>query len=628
MFSALIQRRLALKVHVSFDTWYIPLGDVFVILIFKVSYISGSKYCSNFLTLYMYFLDNCRSSSEVLICSIILLVVIMISLDWRHITCLKTFIINSKFIQITFSYILRFKFKKKSLLSLGLLNPGSLGTRHDEFLIAMEHHSVDIMAINETWIRDGEEKKAPMPPGYRLRHIPRPAGERVRGGGVGFYLKRGVSARLLAHPVAPAVEQMWLGLTLNGIKLAVGTAYRPPWQNTDNFINAISDSMSHLSSFDQVILMGDFNIDMLKVQDVNTKKLNNFLYCQHLTQYVDRATHFTGHSETLIDVICSSLSVTDLCIDHIPELSSHAFVSFKVKINKAKIPPRLIIYRPLKDVNFESFQSNLDHIEWERVLSGDVSNSVITFNAFLLNLFDRHAPVKFSVVKEYSFPWITYNIKKMVAKRNEAHSRYKRSGSEAHRMYYKDMKKIVIDAIQNEKSAYFNKYIVSQVKNPRGLWKHIKLNVADFNKKNVDIPHYLWDPNGMNDFFLNLPGENRTRLSDLTYYEFHRYSDAQFTLKPVTEFAVDKVIKSISTQAQGSDGISLDMLLMTLPRTLSTITAIVNQSIDLGVFPEPWKNAVVKPIPKVSSPAEFKDLRPISILPLMSKILERVVCMQ
>ncbi|CAH2105512.1 unnamed protein product [Euphydryas editha] len=59
-------------------------------------------------------------------------------------------------------------------LKVGFLNPGSLGTKHEEFLVAMSRHNVDIMAINETWLKTGEEDRAPRLPGYRLRHIPRP----------------------------------------------------------------------------------------------------------------------------------------------------------------------------------------------------------------------------------------------------------------------------------------------------------------------------------------------------------------------------------------------------------------------------------------------------------------------
>ncbi|XP_063358853.1 laminin subunit alpha lam-3-like [Cydia amplana] len=71
------------------------------------------------------------------------------------------------------------------------------------------------MAINETWLHDGEEGRAPVIPNYRLRHIPRPRSVRARGGGVGFYVKNGVAARRCAHPPDMGVEQMWLKLSIN-----------------------------------------------------------------------------------------------------------------------------------------------------------------------------------------------------------------------------------------------------------------------------------------------------------------------------------------------------------------------------------------------------------------------------
>ncbi|CAK1588448.1 unnamed protein product [Parnassius mnemosyne] len=88
------------------------------------------------------------------------------------------------------------------------------------------------------------------------------------------------------------------------------------------------------------------------------------------------------------------------------------------------------------------------------------------------------------------------------------------------------------------------------------------------------------------------------------------------------------MISNIASNAQGADGITRDMIKLTLPRTLAIITAIVNQSIKTGVFPDIWKRALVKTIPKKSNPNELKDLRPISILPLMSNIVEKVVSQQ
>lgn len=168
---------------------------------------------------------------------------------------------------------------KKRGLKFGLLNAGSLGTRHDELIAAMERHDVDVMAINETWLRQGEEGRAPAVPNYRLRHVPRPASVRSRGGGVGAYIRRGVTARVLPHPATDNVEQMWLCMTVNAKKIVIGIAYRPPWLNVDVFMTALSASMEAFAWCDNVIILGDFNINMLNPNESAKYKIEEFMAC-------------------------------------------------------------------------------------------------------------------------------------------------------------------------------------------------------------------------------------------------------------------------------------------------------------------------------------------------------------
>ncbi|VVC89755.1 unnamed protein product [Leptidea sinapis] len=80
---------------------------------------------------------------------------------------------------------------------------GSLGSKDDNLAVSVSRNDIDVLAINETWLRAGEEGRAPMLPGYRLQHIPRPPFVRSRGGGVGFYTKQNINARTLVHPEDP-----------------------------------------------------------------------------------------------------------------------------------------------------------------------------------------------------------------------------------------------------------------------------------------------------------------------------------------------------------------------------------------------------------------------------------------
>ena len=52
---------------------------------------------------------------------------------------------------------------------------------------------------------------------------------------------------------------------------------------------------------------------------------------------------------------------------------------------------------------------------------------------------------------------------------------------------------------------------------------------------------------------------------------------------------------------------------------------IINKSLKTGIFPEDWKHGTVIPIPKVANPQSVNELRPITLLPLPGKIMERLI---
>ena len=70
------------------------------------------------------------------------------------------------------------------------------------------------------------------------------------------------------------------------------------------------------------------------------------------------------------------------------------------------------------------------------------------------------------------------------------------------------------------------------------------------------------------------------------------------------------------------------MLKLSLSILIRHITHILNICIETGYFPRVCRTAIVCPIPKVSKPLVLNDLRPISLLSVLSKVLERAVYKQ
>ena len=365
------------------------------------------------------------------------------------------------------------------------------------------------------------------------------------------------------------------------------------------------------------------------IKDHNSDRLSPFLQCTNLEQYVTSATHFTDHSATLIDLICGSTKIFNVTVNYIPDLSSHAYIVGELNMKKPKPIPKWISYRPLKDINLKEFDAQVEATSWERCICDvDVNMSLFCFNLYILNIFDNCAPIKVSYVKSQSYPWITETIKTMMKLRDEAHAKSRATKLEPDKLYYKQLKCVVNRALFSEKAVFFRKNLNANYKNSRELWKNVKLHVADFKSKKSSIPLNINNPDLINKNFLDTPGKDFVKISDLTYLEYHRFNTSMFSIQPVTELMVSKIIANFTTNATGVDGISRDMILLTLPRTLGVITSIVNQSIRTGVFPDVWKEALVKPIPKINNPQELKDFRPVSILPFLSKIIEKVICQQ
>ncbi|KAG7295249.1 hypothetical protein JYU34_022246 [Plutella xylostella] len=97
-----------------------------------------------------------------------------------------------------------------------------------------------------------------------------------------------------------------------------------------------------------------------------------------------------------------------------------------------------------------------------------------------------------------------------------------------------------------------------------------------------------------------------------------------FNFSQVTACDVKKSILSITSNAVGSDSVSRKMILPIIDIILPVITHILNSSISSNTFPSTWKEAQIIPLPKKPNPT-MSDYRPISILPFLSKVLERLV---
>ena len=97
----------------------------------------------------------------------------------------------------------------------------------------------------------------------------------------------------------------------------------------------------------------------------------------------------------------------------------------------------------------------------------------------------------------------------------------------------------------------------------------------------------------------------------------------------VSETNVMQIINNLPNKTScGFDGISTIVMKSIKHVILKSLTLIINQIINTGVFPNKLKIAKITPIFKKDDRTLFTNYRPISLLPIFSKVIEKVICIQ
>lgn len=504
-------------------------------------------------------------------------------------------------------------------------NVRSLCSAFDLFSDFILEEGYDIIGLSETWLHAGILDSGISIPGYNILRTDRDR----RGGGVAFYYKDSLKCKIITLPPGTSpLEQIWVSIKVQSKTIYLGSLYRPPDANLHSCINDLESVVTtFLPRCDCILFGGDINVDFSNILNNGYKVISKFLNKYGLHQLINTPTRVTMDSSSLLDVIVTSHQDFVKCHDvlRMDDISDHRLVNCTLKICKNRPVTYFKTYRDYSHFVFNVFLNDLFTVNWDYIYTlTDVDSMINFFNSNLINVFNTHAPVKTSRFTKSLKPWITDNIKLMIKLRKKALAKYKRIKTEASWNEYKELRNFITVAIRNEKRAYLqHKFRVD----PSGFWKTLKtLNINSQSRPN---PEDFGTSDNFNRFFIDsVPTTNitgNTLVADNYVGKRHENIREQFQFSLVTEEQVQKIINNLKSNAKGSDQIDLKMLSLCTPYLTGYITFIINNCLSSATFPSIWKKANVIPIPKVDTPREINNFRPISILPTFSKILERIV---
>ena len=253
------------------------------------------------------------------------------------------------------------------------------------------------------------------------------------------------------------------------------------------------------------------------------------------------------------------------------------------------------------------------------------------FNTLLGECIERHAPLKRMKVTRPPAPWMNSDqIRKLQAERDklgrEAHEKNTDDSWNAFREVRNKIKSI----INKSKRSFVTNALSS--KRPKEVWRIIH-RILHPSPKPLQA-----DPDRLNEFFIKTNertlGTKPNERSDLIEL-VHSFSEKplpfrfSFKLRCVTIQDVDQEISKLrSDTSTGMDQIPVKFVKLAKDYISGPITHIINRCIVTSSFPKLWKLASISPIPKVNEPRCDADYRPVSILPTLSKVFERLVLRQ
>lgn len=527
-------------------------------------------------------------------------------------------------------------------LIISHLNIRSLLNKHDELKEYVLFHSFDLFLVSETWLTNNISDFMINFPGYTVYRQDRVNG---RGGGVAIYVRNtaNISNIKIISQGSLDIEYLWISTKINNNKVCIGCVYRPPNVNYKS-LQLMDDILAdNLISSDYIFCLGDFNIDFFNTSSVEFKFLDNIMQAFGLEQVMKKATRIAENSSTLLDLILTNKSdvVINADVINLPQFSDHHLVYCLVDMPIVrKNNPQFILSRNIKNINLDEFDASARSINWNSLQYFESIDEKIAFlENNIISLFNIHAPLrKIRVTKKFN-PWVTPNIKRMMVIRDRALSDYKFSlkninatllQTNAKWEFYKEMRNFVTASIRREKKAYIENILSNNRNNSKILWNSLeKLNIHT-KRHNSEIPSDLLNPDAINNFFMTTINRSPADIDTIEYFNKNKHNNLKEDLhfKIVTADEVRKTVFEINTNAKGVDGISVEMLKMCLPYCCNAITHVINFSLIHSVVPERWKHALITPIPKKDKISQLNELRPISILPVMSKVIEKIVYSQ
>ena len=239
-----------------------------------------------------------------------------------------------------------------------------------------------------------------------------------------------------------------------------------------------------------------------------------------------------------------------------------------------------------------------------------------------LPVLDLHAPVKTVTIRNSTAPPVSTETGDLMARRRGALRVWGHGSSE-----YRQLNRAVRSAIRRDTRADVCRRIREQ--GPTSVWRNTRDVIGGKSSGGRTLPSVSAD--SMNEYFVQVGPRVAAEVASQgpaprIDCRLPRVGACAFTVHPVSLDTLRRIIFSMrNTAARGDDGLCIRAIKASFDAIGDILLHIINACLSNSDFPDYWKHSIVHPIYKSGDPSNPSNFRPISILPVISKIVERVV---
>ena len=517
-------------------------------------------------------------------------------------------------------------------LRIGSLNIQSLRPKLLELSEVLHRHRYDIMLLSETWLKPTVPNRLLILPGYSIHRTDRPDG---RGyGGVAIVAREGLSVTPLKTntgcPLDSRLESIWSLLKMDrGRQLLLCSLYRPPrytaaaldadFKDLENQVQKVIMDHPAVTLF----MCGDLNCDLLKSAPAPARnRLEEFLSDYSMHQLVTAPTFSSG---SLLDIcVVSSRSLVSDCRASFCDFSPHHIIYSRVDVPRTRRKPIVTQSRCLRRLDQDAFLIDLFSADWGSVfIRPTVSEKWDAFLSTFMPTLDKHVPMRSVRVRNPAAPPISPATGDLMARRRAALSAEGRNSAE-----YRDLNRAVRSAIRRDTRESIEDRI--RERGPSSTWQSIRTVVGGKRPGTPVLPQLSSDE--LNHFFVSVGPRVAAEVADRgrgvtqPACRLPRVGACGFKVSPIDIDTLTCTVFSMrNSPARGADGVCVRVLKAGFPAVGCIILHIVNTCLIQSDYPTSWKHSLIHPIHKTGDPSDPSNFRPISIIPIISKIVERVV---